>query len=73
MRITFWAPERGVDDPVIIQSVLSLVMEHPPNIATIETWTKIERLLAYDWAMRHHYKASDNSWIRLRPKPSFVK
>lgn len=36
-------------------------------------WTDFELLLAYDWAIRVHLRASDNSLtVRSRPRPSFV-
>jgi hypothetical protein len=34
--------------------------------------TPNERLLAYDWALREHLRASDNTSVRARPKPSFL-
>jgi len=37
----------------------------------VRGWTKYELMLAYDWAMREHLSASDNT-VRRRPKPSFV-
>jgi hypothetical protein len=34
-------------------------------------WTRLERVTAYDWAMREHLAASDNL-LRRRARPSFL-
>lgn len=39
--------------------------------AVVSQWSRFELLLAYDWAMRRHYSASD-SLIRQRDKPWIV-
>lgn len=37
----------------------------------LESWTTLELALAFDWAARVHFKASD-SLVRIRDKPSFI-
>lgn len=55
----------------LVRSVLELV-ERRVDPATVEKWTDLELLVAYDWATRVHLSASDNP-IRYRPEPWFVK
>jgi len=42
-----------------------------PNPDHVKQWTEIEKLVAYDWAIREHLHASDNA-VRRRAKPWFV-
>jgi hypothetical protein len=74
MRLTLWEPAGDVDDPDIVHSVLTLIVHDDtlPSEEEVATWTRIERLLAYDWAWRHYLRASDNVGIRIRPRPSFT-
>lgn len=68
-RISFMEPRGGLT-PQIVSDVLGLVGKRVlPEV--VEQWTDLERLLAYDCAMRHHLRASDNV-IRIRPWPHFV-
>lgn len=73
MRLTLWEPQGGVEDPDIVHSVLTLVIHDDtlPSEEEVATWTRFERLLAYDWAWRVHLRASDNP-VRRRPRPSFT-
>jgi hypothetical protein len=54
----------------LVTDVLGLVSVTVPPAAA-EPWTRMERLLAYDWAIREHLRASDNP-VPRRDKPSFV-
>ena len=55
----------------LVCRVLELVsVKVDPAIA--ERWTEIELLVAYDWAIRSHLRASDNP-TRLREEPWFVR
>ncbi len=55
----------------LLHDVLSLVDRCAPPMEQLERWTPLERLLAYDWAMREHLAASDNP-VKRRPRPSFL-
>lgn len=69
-RVTFFEPQGGLT-PKIVSDVLGLVeVEVTPQ--AIALWTDMERLLAYDYAIRGHLRASDNL-VRLRPMPHFVR
>lgn len=57
--------------PSTLFDLLGLVMEHPPEIATIGAWTEKQRLAAELWAGREHLVASDNPLPRI-PKPDFL-
>lgn len=57
--------------PATLRNVL-LLAGHDVTETAIVPWTQLERLLAYDYAMREHLHASDNP-IRRRPCPSFVR
>lgn len=69
MRVTLMTPEGEVSPGILIGlfSLVDTVVPYP----VVLTWTKYERLLAYDWAIRVHLHASDNP-VRLRERPSFV-
>jgi hypothetical protein len=69
MRPDLWTPE-GTLDPELLSDVLILVGVHIPA-AQMERWTRLERVLAYDWACRLHLRASDNL-NHARQKPWFV-
>lgn len=58
--------------PEMLRGVLGLVSLDVPE-AVIGRWTENERRLAYDYAIRVHYHASDNNSVRLRDCPWFVK
>jgi hypothetical protein len=68
-RVSFYRP-RDLTAEVVV-AVLSLVGVRVER-SIVERWTKLELLLAYDWAMRNHLRASDNP-ARLRDKPWFVQ
>lgn len=66
--VAFYRPREL--SPEVVHSVLGLVGVRI-NPSEIEKWTELELLLAYDYAMRSHLRASDNP-TRLRPEPHFV-
>lgn len=53
-----------------VQLVLGLVNVQVP-LRHIHQWCWTERLVAVDYAVRVHLRASDNP-VKLRPLPSFV-
>lgn len=70
MTRSFLFPEGGLTRP-IVQDALGLV----GVVCTLEVigrWCEIERLIAYDWAMREHLHGSDSRSVRRRPRPSFL-
>lgn len=69
MRIRLIAP-KGTITPEITIDALSLTGIYVSD-EIVNRWTHLERLLAYDWAMREHLHASDNA-VKLRPRPSFL-
>ena len=69
MRLTLREPG-GDLTPELLIDVLSMVGVHP-DIQHVRLWSKIERLIAYDWAWREHLSASDQP-VRRREKPWFV-
>ena len=69
-RVSFFEPS-GDLTPELVSSVLGLA-DARVDAGTINQWTELEKLLAYDWAIRVHLRASDqNVWSR--PCPSFVR
>jgi hypothetical protein len=69
MRPDLWEPEDTLD-PELLSSVLELVSVHIPPEQMMR-WTRLELLLAYDWAWRRYMRASDNL-NHEREKPWFV-
>lgn len=69
MRIEFLEPQ-GELTPSLVMDVLGLV-DHQVQEAHAVNWTYLELVMAYDWAMREHLRASD-SRISRRECPSFV-
>ncbi len=61
---------RGELNGQLLKRVLELVGVDV-TVTAAERWTKLERLLAYDWAMRERLAASDNL-TRRRERPSFL-
>jgi hypothetical protein len=57
--------------PASLCLVLGLAGAEVPE-AVIAPWTENERRLAYDWAVREHWRASDNNSVRARPCPWLV-
>lgn len=72
-RIAFYEPSEGIRrlSDWELHCVLLLV-GHEIEPARIAPWTELERLLAYDYAMREHLHASDNPGIKRRPCPNFI-
>jgi hypothetical protein len=71
MRITCYAPD-GELTAEIVADVLSLIGERAALYpSAIAEWTRLELLLAYDWAIREHLAASDNP-VRRRDRPRFL-
>lgn len=68
-RPEFFGPGGELSD-YDLHCVLLLASVNVP-LQAITPWTAMERLLAYDWAMREHLIASDNL-VRRRECPSFV-
>jgi hypothetical protein len=76
MQVTLYQPpgstaDEGVYMAAAVHDVLSLVTT-PVPMNIIETWSELERAIAYDWAMRH-YLRSQGRQVRLRQCPTFVK
>lgn len=71
-RPTFYEPETGIEtlSAYDLHCVLLLAGDEVPP-ERIQPWTDLEKLLAYDYAMREHLLASDNI-VRRRPCPYFV-
>jgi len=57
--------------PETLQSILGLVTEHPPTVASLATLTRDEREELRDWAAREHLSASDNP-VRRKPRPAWL-
>ncbi len=70
MRPDFLEP-RGELNADTVFDAMNLVCQDPPPLEVVQRWTKMELLLAYDWAMRDHLKASDNV-IKRRDRPWFT-
>lgn len=72
MRLTLWEPAGPLDSDAV-GDALSLVVHDRslPAASDIAKWTVNELRLAYDWAMREHFSASDNP-VRRRPRPHFT-
>lgn len=68
-RITFLQPDGGCT-PGVVADVLDLVSTSMPR-EVINRWTRLELIVAYDWAMREHLHASDCP-VRRREMPSFL-
>lgn len=67
---TFFEPQGELKWPMVYD--LLCLVDADPNPEQVERWTPIELLVAYDWAIREHLRASDNTTVRRRPKPWFV-
>lgn len=68
-RPTFYDP----GEEITVNTLWNLLMLVSVMVAelTIGRWTKFERLVVYDWAMREHLSASDNI-VQRRSKPWLV-
>jgi hypothetical protein len=63
-------PESGPATASIVADVFSLVGITPPK--NFKDWTQSQLSIAYDYAIRLHLRASDNSGVRLSPRPKFL-
>lgn len=72
MRITLHEPVGGIGtmSAETLCDLLLLVSVDVPA-GQVARWTALERLLAYDYAIREHLAASDNL-VRRRQRPSFL-
>lgn len=73
MRVTLYEPSGGADSltTVDVHCALMVAGVQVPVGAVLQ-WTAIERLIAYDWAIREHLHASDVP-VRRRELPQFVR
>jgi hypothetical protein len=62
---------KGGYQPQIVQDAL-LVAGVVVKLHVIEAWGENQRAVAYDWAMREHFHASDSP-IGRRPRPAFLE
>jgi hypothetical protein len=69
MRTEFLEPREL--SAFIVREVMLLVSTDVP-LEDVATWTRMELLVAYDWAMREHITASD-SRMKRREQPTFVR
>jgi len=69
MRPVLLEPRGELNGPVL-KRVLQLV-DVDVTVTAAEKWTKLERLIVFDWAMREHMAASDQPTFR-RERPSFL-
>lgn len=61
------------DNPEATRDILSLVMDAPPTLETIKSWTEHQRKMAEEWAGLIHAHASDNDDIECKAKPVYVQ
>lgn len=78
MRITLWAPKvrAGLAPQVVYDAValvLSSIVPVDQGYMAILRWTRFERAIVFDWALREHAHASDNLTTRRRPRPWLVE
>lgn len=69
-----WKPRGngGVPNIEIVFSALLLVDAVPLlEESALCLWTQEQLDIAYDWAMRCHFRASDN-YVRVPPRPDFI-
>lgn len=57
--------------PETLQSIIGLVTETPPTVASLAALTRDQREELRDWAGREHLSASDNP-VRRRPRPKIL-
>ena len=55
--------------PETLQSIIGLVTETPPTVASLAALTRDQREELREWAGREHLSASDNP-VRRRPRPN---
>jgi hypothetical protein len=71
MRPTLLTPRGELTDE-LLTDVVGLVTGDVPPQSQIARWTHLERVLAYDWAIREHLHAGENP-TRRRDRPSFTQ
>ena len=42
------------------------------TVETVESWTQEQRDEAVQWASANWFRASDNAYVRVPPKPDFL-
>ena len=57
--------------PETLQSIIGLVTETPPTVASLAALTRDQREELREWAGREHLSASDNP-VRRRPRPKIL-
>jgi hypothetical protein len=57
--------------PETLQSILGLVTETPPTVASLAALTRDQREELREWAGREHLRASDNP-VRRKPRPKWL-
>lgn len=67
---TFYEPQGELTWSLVFDLLCMVSADPLPEQA--RQWTPIELLVAYDWAIREHLRASDNTTVRRRVKPWFV-
>jgi hypothetical protein len=68
---TFYEPQGTLTWEMVFD--LLCIVPADPSVEQMKEWTPIELLIAYDWAIREHLRASDNTSVRRRPKPWFIE
>jgi hypothetical protein len=73
VKLEFYLPE-GELTPEVLRDMLQQVMEPGVQVPleAIGRWTRLEFIMAYDWAAREYLRASDNKRVQRREQPSFV-
>lgn len=69
-EVWFYEPAGELDVEQVVDT-LSLAGDHVDQ-AAVTDWTGLERLMACDYALRVHTRASGAEDIEARPRPSFV-
>jgi hypothetical protein len=68
-RKLFYAPTALTAE--VVRDVLSVVCIEV-SLEIVAQWTPLELLVAYDFAIRGHLRASDSAYVRRRDQPWFV-
>ena len=58
----------------VMVDLLSLVLsiDEMPELATVQSWTKSEWEIVRNWAASVHLSASDNTDIKVPPRPDYL-
>lgn len=67
------AQERLPDNPEDTQALLGLVMEVPPGLEVVSSWTPGQRRAAEEWAASEHLRASDNYDVPRVKRPEWCQ